>query len=385
MKTIKSPNRASLLRHLNTCEVLATLQRYGPLSRADIARQTGISGPTVTRTIIDLLEARLVEEGEPLRVQLGRPGKVIRLASAKVAVVGVVVDVDYCEVVAAGLDGSVLKDNTIFPTPKKYEDLVQMISAKVKEVKPKHHTKFLGLGVTVPGLIDKRDNRILVSPNLHQLDGQKLADDLKDETGLDCALTRAMDGLCLAEGVYGGARGIKDFVVVDLEYGLGLGVVHKGVQLQGYSGLAGEIGHITVDINGKTCGCGNKGCLETEATDAALAAAVSQRVGRRLSIDEINSMIATGELNAHQEILRVTEYLGLGIAAIINLFNPEKVFISGKLFNSSQDIFDQVVEKARKRALASAFQSCNVLRTTVNKRQGAVASIIRQLTTDREN
>ena len=100
----KSQNRASLLRHLNTREVLAMLLKHGELSRADLTRLTGISGPTITRTVQDLLDAKLVEEGEPSKALLGRPGKMIHLATAKAGVMALVIGRDTCEISASGLD-----------------------------------------------------------------------------------------------------------------------------------------------------------------------------------------------------------------------------------------------------------------------------------------
>ena len=101
----KSQNRAGLLRHLNTREVLAMLLKHGGLSRADLTRLTGISGPTITRTVQDLLDAKLVEEGEPSKAMLGRPGKMIHLATAKAGVMALVIGQDACEISASGLDG----------------------------------------------------------------------------------------------------------------------------------------------------------------------------------------------------------------------------------------------------------------------------------------
>src|SRR4051794_35465598 len=97
--------RPALLRQLNERQVLATIQSHGPLSRAEITRHTGISGPTVTRAVSVLLEARLLEEGDFRQAALGRPGKVLRLAGTSVSVLGAVVSPQRCELVSSGLDG----------------------------------------------------------------------------------------------------------------------------------------------------------------------------------------------------------------------------------------------------------------------------------------
>src|SRR5262245_28780490 len=105
MKRARTGARPSLLRQLNEREILAALQNHGPLSRAEIMRYTGISAPTVTRTVAGLLRARLLEEGEFRTPSFGRPGQVLRLANTNAVVLGVVVGTRRCELVSAGLDG----------------------------------------------------------------------------------------------------------------------------------------------------------------------------------------------------------------------------------------------------------------------------------------
>ncbi len=97
--------------------------------------------------------------------------------------------------------------------------------------------------------------------------------------------------LCLAEQVYGAAKGVSDFAMLDISEGLGLGVMHGDKLLQGHSGFAGELGHVTVELDGRPCGCGNHGCLETVATDAALVNLVSERTAQRWETDELIAAI----------------------------------------------------------------------------------------------
>src|SRR5205085_8837062 len=118
--------RPALLRHLNGRAVLTALQRHGALSRAEIARHTGVSGPTVTRVVTDLLGSGLLEEGDTRPAGLGRPGRVLRLASRAVSVLGLAVGARQCEMVAAGLDGAVRPEHVrTFATPARYGDLVR--------------------------------------------------------------------------------------------------------------------------------------------------------------------------------------------------------------------------------------------------------------------
>src|SRR5262249_21074379 len=176
----------SLLRHLHARQVLAALQQHGPMSRADIARSTGISGPTVTRTVADLIGANLLEEGEFQPGPLGRPGKSLRLASRQVSVLGVAVGVHQCEIVSAGLDGRLRPDAaSVFDPPPRYAALIRSLVFRARRLLKANETTVLGLGVSLPGLLNRRQGRTVFSPNLHQTDGHRLGEDLRRQLGLE--------------------------------------------------------------------------------------------------------------------------------------------------------------------------------------------------------
>ena len=381
----RSGARGSLLRRLNEREILAAIQAAGPLSRADITRHTGISGPTVTRTVAALLRARLLEEGDLQRPALGRPGTVLRLASKTASVLGLVVGARRCELVAAGLDGAIHPEQVVpLETPRRYPDLVQSIARHARRLIDRRRIQVLGLGVSMPGLLHRREKRTVFSPNLHQTDGRRLGDDLRRELRIETAILQESHGLCLAEQTYGAARGVADFAMLDISEGLGVGVVSGGRILEGHSGLGGELGHVTVDIHGKPCGCGNRGCLETVATDTALAAAVSERVGRKVGIEEVVDLLRSGQVRADEELDRIMEYLAVGMAAVVNLFNPSKLFLHGRLLDARDGLFDELLDRTRRRALAPSMADCEVIRARGSKRLGAVAGIIHRLTTGRD-
>ena len=153
-----------------------------------------------------------------------------------------------------------------------------------------------------------------------------------------------------------------------------------GQLLDGQYGLAGEIAHITVEPKGgRICGCGNRGCLETVATDLAFTHYVSERVSKTLDFETIRELVDQGELDITPELERTTDFLGIGLAAAINIFNPSNIFITSRLFDLKEDIFDKVVEIAKDRALKPSSTSCEIERSKENKYLGAVAGIINHL------
>jgi N-acetylglucosamine repressor len=322
-----------------------------------------------------LIEARLVEEIEPSRGAVGRPGKLVRLAQSGVCVVGVVVGAKQCEAVLAGLDGRVeVDDMRTFATPADYDELVKATVRTVRELLRRRKSNVLGVGLSVPGLLNRREGRSIVSPNLHQLDGRNLGRDLEERLEIDVVVLQECHALCWAEQTFGAARGVDDFAMLDISEGLGLGVMHNGRIVQGHSGLAGELGHMTVELDGRPCGCGNRGCLETVATDTALATSVGERLGRRIELDEIIAGVQGGTLDCAGELDRVLDYLAVGTAAVVNIFNPQKLFIHGRLLDARVDLFGQLLERSERRALAPNWRDCQVVRARGNKRLGAVAA-----------
>lgn len=380
----KLQTRTGLLRQGNTRAVLAALQQHGPLSRADLTRHTGISSPTVTRTVSALLEANLLEEGESQPRVLGRPGRILRLAGRGASIIGVAVGVHQCEIVQAGLDGDLLGAARTFATPTRYSDLVRRLIEQIGRLIDGSETSNLGVGISIPGLLNRREKRTVISPNLHQLDGQRLGEDARRQLGQEVALIQESRALCLAERTYGAARGLSDFAMLDVTDGLGLGVVQGGQLVEGHGGLAGELGHITVDLHGRRCGCGNYGCLETVATDAALATALSERLGRRVTLEEVLPALQAGTISAEPELERTLDYLAVALAAVINIFNPSKLFVYGRMLDAAPDVFARLLERTRRRALAPSFADCELVRARGDKRLGAIAGIIHRLTTGRD-
>ena len=372
---------STLLRRINERRLLEVIQQQGPSSRAALTRVSGLTAPTVSKVVDSLLKRGFVEELDPVVPALGRPGRLVRMAVDTATVLGVVIDAETCCVAATGLDGLVTEARTRrFPTPATYGRLSERIARECRALLDASSATPLGVGVSVPGLVNERLKEVVLSPNLHILDKRNPALDLELRLGVKCLLLQETDGLCLAERLYGDARGLTDFAMLDVSAGLGLGVMSGGELLAGHSGMAGEVGHITVMPDGIRCGCGNRGCLETLATDAALVRLVSEQVGRPLTAPAVATLLAERPADFAPQIDTVTEYLAIAIAAVINICNPTALFVHGSLIAASEERFARVLERVRQRTLTASLADCTIKPTRSSKRQGAVAGIIHHLT-----
>ena len=376
--TAVQPN---LLSKINERSVLREIQSHGPLSRAEVARHSGISAPTVSRAVESLLKAGLLEECDAPELLRGRPAKKLQLATNSAQVLGLVIDAHTCRIVSAGLDGEI--DNSRireFSTPNDYEALLEMVVAEARSFLTDRSRATLGLAISMPGLINTRTRVSVLSPNVPITNSHAMGRDLEQRLGITCILVQEADALCLAERRFGAALGVDDFAMLDVSTGVGLGIVSGGRLITGYSGLAGEIGHITVELDGRACGCGNHGCLETVAGDSALAYAVSQKLGRTVSVREALNLISTDQIDATQELHTTCRYLAVGVAAVINMLNPSTLFVHGELFSADPGLFARMVAEAQRRALPPSFADCRIVQARGSKRQGAIAAVIEYLT-----
>jgi N-acetylglucosamine repressor len=278
-------------------------------------------------------------------------------------------------VLHSGLDGRYQEpDVQRFPTPGSYKALMD---ALVKRIAPLVKGKAaLGVGLSMPGLIDREKGEGILSPNLHVTDGHAPARDLAEKLGVDCVLRQEAHALCLGEWLFGAARGLDDFAMLDVSTGLGLGVMSGGRLLVGVTGFAGELGHMAIDPQGRLCGCGNRGCLETFATDSALAHLASDRLKETLGIDDVLGRLREGDARLEEPLRQTCEYLAMAVGAVINIFNPSTLFVHGRLLEAREGLFNYLQELIRRRALGPALAACRVVQARGNKHLGALAAIV---------
>jgi N-acetylglucosamine repressor len=378
-----SPVQPQLLSRINESLVLRAIRQHGPSTRGELSQHMGVTFPTVAKAVGSLIDAGLLEEFDDAMTGPGRPAKRLRLSKEKSQVVGVTIDVQQCEVAAAGFDG-VLREGSRqpFDTPQSYEELLSAVEQRVKSLNG-DQMPILCVGVSVVGLVDYRRQEIRLAASLPFLDGKALGQDLTQRLGAQCVLVHDAHALCLAEYIYGEARDLDSFAVLDMCTGIGMGVMINHMFLTGHSGFAGEMGHIPIVPNGRKCRCGRRGCLETVASEWALVERVSERLGREVNFDEVISLALGGDKLVRSELNRLCKYLALALAHVVNLFDPQCVFVNGRLFDELPWLCDHLVSRAQQLALEPAFEDCRFLPTSGSHMLGAVASAISAVTSSR--
>ena len=371
----------ALLRRINEQKVLEHLQIHGPASRARLRRSSGLTAPTVSKVVDSLIEKGLLEEIEPTETRVGRPGKILRLAGTSAVVLGVLLDAGQCTVSVAGIDGKIDSRQTrSFVPPSTYAGMLFMLEQACREILAVVKGTPQGVAVVINGLINDAEQRVIYCANLHILDGQDPAGDLGRRLGLRCRVLKGTSALCLSERTALAVSDRDNFAVLDMTTGLGLGMISNGVLITGHSGKGGEIGHVVVDPEGVRCGCGNRGCLETLATDAATRRLVSEKVGRNLDLEETRRLLVNQPAHYAEIVDHVARYLAMAAAMVVTMLNPGTLLIHSELFLEPVGNLELVSSWMFRLGLRASVAECSLKRTSSSKEQAAVAGIIHEIT-----
>jgi len=243
-------------------------------------------------------------------------------------------------------EGNCLVQDSIFTKQfKSFEEFIVVLSQKVKALSKKLLFKFdiIGIGVGAPNA-NYRDNTIQDASNLPWKGKLPLGELLNNELGLPVYVTNDANAAAVAEMMFGGAIGMKHFMVLTLGTGLGAGIVINGELLYGHSGFAGEMGHMIVRPNGRHCGCGRLGCLETYVSATGIKRTVGKLFAKyhdksdlrnlpfnKMSARRLADAAYSGDKIALESFELTGNILGLALANVVALNNPEAVFLSGGL------------------------------------------------------
>lgn len=247
---------------------------------------------------------------------------------------------------------------------------------------------FVGVGIGCPGPLDLDAGTIVSSPNL-VWDGYPIRDRVSEVVGLPAALDNDANCATYGEWWQGAARGLTSVVGVTLGTGIGGGLIAGGILLRGASGSAGEIGHMTIHIDGRRCGCGNRGCLEAyasgpniaararEGLDAGAESVLAELVDgdvERITAATVHEALTHGDDFAREVMADTARYLGVGIANLVNLFNPEMVVVVGGVTRAEGYLFDPLRAEVRKRAFASAVDACRIVPGALPETAGVIGA-----------
>lgn len=328
----------SLRRH-NLSLLLRALHRSGALSRSDVGAALGMTRTTVSDLVVDLRSRGLLEEGDPAR--LGSPGRPSMVAGPRpegAAAITAEIAVNSLSAAVVGLGGRILHRGRTAHAPRRFAveqtvaDIGKLLDAARRAIP--RGCWVSGLAVAVPGVVRRADGLVHFAPNLGWRDvplGRLIAERLSWD--LPVILANEADLGALGEHTWGAGIGVQHLIYLSSEYGVGAGIIVEGRPLVGAAGCAGEVGHVRVNPLGVRCRCGAIGCWETEVGGPALlrragrsAPSFQPAAGSRL----IRAALA-GDPAARAAVEEVGHWLAVGLAGLVNTFNPDRVVLGGLL------------------------------------------------------
>ncbi|WP_405406794.1 ROK family protein [Streptomyces sp. NBC_01104] len=345
--------------------VFTTALSQGPLSRVEIARRTGLSSAAVTRAVRPLMDTGYVVEdldgSTPPAV--GRPANPVRVNGGRALFIGVKVTADEVIAVLADLCCRVrTARHAPLPgrTPAEVISTVATLTAGLLTEAQAYGVGVRGLAVAVSGDVDRAAGVVRYSPFLDWRDVD-LAALMETATGLPVTVDNDVRALTVAEQWFGSGVGRSDFALVTVGAGIGCGLVVHGRVVAGAHGVAGEIGHLSIDPLGPLCHCGNRGCVEAIASDSAIVRRIEEETGRPVGGPAHALELArSGNPVACAAFARAGAAIGRGIGAVANLLGPECVIISGEGL-AAYDLFAAQIRDAFATTVFSTAAQCDVI------------------------
>ena len=327
-------------RRSNLSRLLTSVHRGGPSSRAALTRQTGLNRSTIAGLVAELAGAGLVSEGvaESAR-SVGRPSPLV-IAESSVAALTVNPDIDAVTLGLVGLGGVVHK-RVRYPTGGSLtaDEAVNLVDALVAGMRSELDDRFsvLGIGVAVPGLVERSTGTVTLAPHLRWR-GEPFAARLTEATGYRCIVANDARTALVAEGLFGAGRGREEFVYLNgSASGIGGGIVTDGRPVLGRHGYAGEFGHRVVHPGGLPCHCGRIGCLETEVRRDRLLTAVglddvaAEQLPQALTEALAEGLTGKRSAEVRAELDRQVGWLAQGLSDVVTALDPEAVVLGGFL------------------------------------------------------
>jgi len=373
-------------RQINRRITLNFLRRHQPMSRADLARRSGLQRSTVSAIIDQLIGEGWVTEGAIGRAPRGRRPRFLHLNVERAGIVAVDLRPETTTVGLAGVDARFVLQ-TAWPTPRDPKTFVRELSRTVAVFR-KTHPQIVceGVGVSLPGRVDG-SGRLVFAPNLGWTE-VNLQRQIEAAIDLPVVLENAANACALAELWFGRHPDhVRHLVAVTVSEGIGVGLLLNGQIVHGGGAMAGEFGHVTIDENGPACPCGKRGCWERYASNSAAVRFYAADDGPRsaaaargpLRFEEVLRRAENGETRAVNALEKMAHFLGLGIAGLATGLAPEVIVIVGEITGAWDRVGPIVAGVVRERALPQAATRIVPTDLAMQPRlRGAVTLVVQQ-------
>lgn len=344
----------ALVKKINTSLILDTVRKHAPISRADVAEMTGLNKATVSNLVSDLIERKLILELGPGQSSGGRKPTMLLFNRHAGYAIGINLDVDRYQALLCDLSGHIVSDSGVKLLHSTepafvFAELAKTVEQFIAEA-PESPYQVIGIGIGVPGMVDEQGT-IQFAPNLgweHMPLLPMMQERFPDTTII---IENEANAGAIGEYRYGSGKDSPHLIYVSVGSGIGTGIIIGGELLRGALGYSGEMGHMTIEANGRLCSCGNRGCWELYASEKALA---NDRIKQPFTtLEEVLKLAEEDDPAALHALQQIGEYLGVGITNLVNSFNPQLILVGNKLAQSERWVSNPLHRTVQQRALRS--------------------------------
>lgn len=388
MKTLRH-GTFKWMKSINRTIVLNKIRKNAPISRAQIASDTGLTPPTVGNIVKGLLEKDLIRETQLGESQGGRKPTLLMLNNNHLFVIGVDAGPASIRCILTNLAGQTQKE-WVSPSIKGaseeqfLQEMIDGVRYLLQGDLPKE--KVIGIGVAMHGAVDAVSGTGLFAPNLGFRD-LSIKSRLEEEFDLDVKVDNDARAMAMGEYWFDEHGEIETLVALNIGSGVGSGIILNGKLFYGAQSVAGEIGHMTIDLYGELCECGNVGCLQTLATGDAIARQAKKempleminRLNEPLSGETVYKLAKEGNDIAIRILERTGTVIGIGIINLIHLLNPERIVIGGGVSLASEFIMPSIKKAIQDRGLTQQVKDTEVVLAKLGSdstAKGAVAIVL---------
>jgi predicted NBD/HSP70 family sugar kinase len=354
------------LRHRNRQRVITVLRTQGRISQADIARATGLSRTTVSTVVGELKDLGLVSlvSEKELQPRGGRPAVQLVLQNPEQVVAGIDFGHSHVAVALADLAHNVLGElRCDLDVNNRAGDALDTAGRMFGELRIKLGVDLrnvVGAGIGIPGPVDRARGKAGSATILPGWIDLRIAAEMTERLAVPVEIENDANLGALAELTWGAGKDCSNFAYIKAATGIGAGIVVDGRLLRGATGTAGEIGHTTLDEGGALCYCGNRGCLETVASGPAILQLVGPVGGETLTLARLVELALDGDVRCRRAISDAGREIGVAVAGLCNLINPERVIVGGLLSKTGEVLLRPLRESIRRHAVQAAAESVDV-------------------------
>ncbi|MBA2736452.1 MAG: ROK family transcriptional regulator [Pyrinomonadaceae bacterium] len=340
-------------RNINRRIVLDLIRTRQPLSRADLARLSGLQRSTISVITDQLVEEKWVTEGAFGHLPRGRKPRFLHLNVERTGIIGINVRPTETNIALADINARFSAQES-FPTAASADDFIADLNDRVAAFIKSHPQVFFeGIGVSVPGRVDLASKRLIFAPNLGWRDVD-FKTPLENAANLPVEIENAANACALAE-IWFERRGenVRDLIAVTISEGIGTGIIANGQLMRGANGVAGEFGHVSIKENGELCKCGNRGCWEVYASNsAAIKDYVRATSGGRANkqngssadrqsptFDDILRLAEQDDTKAAEALDQMAYHLGVGLAMLTTGIAPQTIVLIGEVTQAWKRIY----------------------------------------------